>query len=113
MEIEKLGGTTERLYRLVAPLVMKPCILRENNNYPFKTSMHHIWFIAIEEERVVGFMPVEIKDKYAVIITSIKTIRTYWQLYCGRSFVIMPDNINCNLLLTLAIYLCLQRMAFL
>ena len=68
MEIEKLGGTTERLYRLVAPLVMKPCILRENNNYPFKTSMHHIWFIAIEEERVVGFMPVEIKDKYAVII---------------------------------------------
>ena len=56
MEIEKLGGTTERLYRLVAPLVMKPCILRENNNYPFKTSMHHIWFIAIEEERVVGFM---------------------------------------------------------
>ena len=57
MEIEKLGGTTERLYRLVAPLVMKPCILREN----------HIWFIAIEEERVVGFMPVEIKDKYAVI----------------------------------------------
>lgn len=29
--------------------------------------MHHIWFIAIEEERVVGFMPVEIKDKYAVI----------------------------------------------
>ena len=49
MEIEKLGGTTERLYRLVAPLVMKPCILRENNNYPFKTSMHHIWFIAIED----------------------------------------------------------------
>ena len=103
MEIEKLGGTTERLYRLVAPLVMKPCILRENNNYPFKTSMHHIWFIAIEEERVVGFMPVEIKDKYAVI-------NNY---YIGRSFVIMPDNINCNLLLTLAIYLCLQRMAFL
>ena len=97
MEIEKLGGTTERLYRLVAPLVMKPCILRENNNYPFKTSMHHIWFIAIEEERVVGFMPVEIKDKYAVI----------------NNYYIMPDNINCNLLLTLAIYLCLQRMAFL
>ena len=59
MEIEKLGGTTERLYRLVAPSVMKPCILRENYNYPFKTSMHHIWFIAIEEERVVGFMPVK------------------------------------------------------
>ena len=97
MEIEKLGGTTERLYRLVAPLVMKPCILRENNNYPFKTSMHHIWFIAIEEERVVGFMPVEIKDKYAVI----------------NNYYIDKDNINCNLLLTLAIYLCLQRMAFL
>ena len=109
MEIEKLGGTTERLYRLVAPLVMKPCILRENNNYPFKTSMHHIWFIAIEEERVVGFMPVEIKDKYAVI----------------NNYYIDKDDpdllaallreviINCNLLLTLAIYLCLQRMAFL
>ena len=113
MEIEKLGGTTERLYRLVAPLVMKPCILRENNNYPFKTSMHHIWFIAIEEERVVGFMPVEIKDKYAVINNYYIDKDDPDLLAALLREVIMPDNINCNLLLTLAIYLCLQRMAFL
>ena len=62
MEIEKLGGTTERLYRL-------SCTFGYETLYSpgkiiiihFKTSMHHIWFIAIEEERVVGFMPVEIK----------------------------------------------------
>ena len=61
MEIEKLGGTTERLYRLVCTFGYETLYSPGNNNYPFKTSMHHIWFIAIEEERVVGFMPVEIK----------------------------------------------------
>jgi hypothetical protein len=67
MEIEKLGGTEKRLYELVAPLVMRPNVLRQNNNYPFKTTPKHIWFVALEEDQVLGFMPVEIKDNVAVI----------------------------------------------
>ena len=67
MRIEKLGGTEERLYQLVAPLVMKPSILRQNNNYPYKTSGHHIWFVALEDEVVAGFIPVELKDRCATV----------------------------------------------
>ena len=52
MNIEKLHGTSTRLYQLVAPLVMSPPVLRQNNNYPFKTSDHHVWFVALEEEKV-------------------------------------------------------------
>lgn len=67
MHIEKLAGTEERLYQLVAPLVMKISVLRQNNNYPYKTSVNYVWFVALEEERVLGFVPVEVKDKCAVI----------------------------------------------
>jgi len=61
MNIEKLHGTEARLYELVAPLVMSIPILRQNNNYPFKTSENHTWFVALEDDEVVGFMPVEDK----------------------------------------------------
>lgn len=62
MNIEKLHGTAPRLYQLVAPLVMSPPVLRQNNNYPFKTSDHHVWFVATDNDKVCGFMPVEVKD---------------------------------------------------
>lgn len=67
MRIEKCSGTEERLYQLVAPLIMKSSVLRQNNNYPFKTSVRHTWFVALDEEQVVGFIPVEKRDKCAVI----------------------------------------------
>lgn len=67
MEIEKLSGTEERLYQLVGPLVMNAAVLRQNNNYPFKTSEHHIWIVAVEGDRVLGFLPVEVKKESAVI----------------------------------------------
>ena len=59
MIVEKLPGTDARLYALVAPLVMSVPIIRQNNNYPFKTSRKHLWFIALERGEVKGFMPVE------------------------------------------------------
>ncbi len=59
MEILRCEGTDKRLYDLVAPLVMNPAVLRQNNNYPFKTSRKYIWFIAMESGDVVGFMPVK------------------------------------------------------
>lgn len=67
MEIEKIGGTENRLYQLVAPLVMKPAVLRQNNNYPFKTSAYYRWYVALEKEQVIGFIPMEMKGNVAVI----------------------------------------------
>ena len=60
-------GTEERLFRLVAHLVMDPEVLRQNNNYPFRTSAHYVWFVAMEDEQVLGFIPVEMKESVHVI----------------------------------------------
>ena len=49
MRIEKIAGSEERLCHLVAPLVTNPGVIRQNNNYPFKTSARYIWFVAIED----------------------------------------------------------------
>ena len=62
MRIEKLDGTSPRLYALVAPLVMRRSVLRQNTKYPFWTSRSHTWFVAWEGESVFGFIPVEITD---------------------------------------------------
>ena len=67
MKIEKLRGTEQRLYELVAPLVMRSSVLRQNNNYPFKTSPQYLWFVAVKAGQVLGFIPVEVKDKIALI----------------------------------------------
>lgn len=67
MDIEKLHGTDPRLYQLVAPLVMSIPVLRYNNNYPFKTSVHHKWLVATEKGVVKGFMPIDIKSTGACI----------------------------------------------
>lgn len=63
----QLKGTESKLYKLVAPLVMSPVVLRKNNNYPFKTAENYIWFVAVDGKRVVGFIPVELRAKTAVI----------------------------------------------
>lgn len=57
LQIIRLEGTDKRLYDYVAPLVMNPAILRQNNNYPFKTSVRHTWYLALENDTVMGFMP--------------------------------------------------------
>ncbi|MCM1313684.1 MAG: hypothetical protein NC206_11045 [Bacteroides sp.] len=67
MDIEITEGTSARLYELVAPLVMNAAILRLNNNYPFKTSRHYRWYIAIEKGEVIGFIPVKEKEREACI----------------------------------------------
>ena len=62
MKIICLGGTENKLYQMVAPLVMNPAIIRQNNNYPFKTSNKYIWYLATEDEdsdEVVGFIPLK------------------------------------------------------
>ena len=51
MDIIKLQGTDKKLYELIAPLVLNPAVLRQNNNYPFKTGPKYTWYIAIEKEQ--------------------------------------------------------------
>ena len=62
MTIEKLDGTSPRLYTLVAPLVMRRSVLRQNNNPTPSWGRAHTWFVAWEGETVFGFIPVEITD---------------------------------------------------
>lgn len=60
MEIIRLQGTEARLYQLAAPLVMNPAVLRQNNNYPFKTARGYVWFFAKDQVRgVEGFLPLK------------------------------------------------------
>ena len=48
----RLNGVDARLYPLVGPLVMNPAILRQNNNYPFKTSNRYLWYIGRSNRRI-------------------------------------------------------------
>lgn len=67
MEIVQLGGTDKKLYQLVAPLVMNPKVLKQNYNFPFRTTEAFTWFIALENDEILGFIPLENKKKYSII----------------------------------------------
>lgn len=67
MTIEKIEGTSQKLYALVAPLVMRRSVLRQNNNYPFYTSRSHTWLVAVEGNAAIGFIPIEISGQCAKI----------------------------------------------
>lgn len=67
IQIIQLQGTDSKLFKLVAPLVMDPNVLRKNNNYPFKTAKNYVWFVAIANKRVIGFIPVELRGNSAII----------------------------------------------
>ena len=69
IQIIRLKGKDKHLYRLVAPMVMDPEVIRANNNYPFKTGEEYVWFIAIEDKEVVGFVPVEQKSRKKAVLT--------------------------------------------
>ena len=66
-QIIELQGTEKRLYQLVAPLVMNPEVLKQNYNYPFRTSESFVWFVAVDGKEVVGFIPLEYTKREAVI----------------------------------------------
>lgn len=67
IQIVRLKGQDKKLYELVAALVMDPKVLHANNNYPFKTDENFVWFIAVEENKVEGFMPVEQRGNQAIV----------------------------------------------
>lgn len=70
MQIIQLKGKDKHLYRLLAPLVMDSEVIRANNNYPFKTGEEYVWFIAIEDKEVMGFVPVEQKGRKKAVINN-------------------------------------------
>lgn len=70
MQIIQLKGKDKHLYRLLAPLVMDPEVIRANNNYPYKTGENYVWFVALEDKEVVGFVPVEEKRGKKCIINN-------------------------------------------
>lgn len=67
IEIIQLHGTDKKLYGWVAPLVMNPEVLKQNYNFPFRTSERHEWFIAVEKRQVMGFVPVEHRKSESII----------------------------------------------
>lgn len=70
IQIIQLKGKDKYLYQLLAPLVMDPAVIRANNNYPFKTNDDFVWFIAIEDGEVRGFIPVEQKRGMRAVINN-------------------------------------------
>ena len=67
VQIIQLQGTDKRLYELVAPLVMNPEILKQNYNYPFRTSEDFVWFVAVGKKEGIGFVTGgEEKKEYAI-----------------------------------------------
>lgn len=60
-QIMKLKGQSPELYMLVAPLAMSISALRQNNNYPYKTSSHHSWYVLLEHKQLRAFIPLEKK----------------------------------------------------
>lgn len=67
IKVIQLQGTDANLYERVAPMVMNPKIINYNHGYPFKTGEKFIWFIALSDEEIIGFMPVEEKGREWVI----------------------------------------------
>jgi hypothetical protein len=67
MEIFKLNGEDQRLYYLVAHLIMNEEVLRYNYSYPYRTSEEYKWFVATDNGNTLGFIPVKLKEGKAVI----------------------------------------------
>ena len=68
MDVIKFQGTDKKLYELIGPLVMSPAVLRQNNNYPFKTGNKYVWYVATEDDQVSGFIPVKRTSTYYHVI---------------------------------------------
>jgi hypothetical protein len=67
MDIIQLEGEDQRLYYLVAHLVMREEVLSYNLNYPYKTSPEYCWFVAADKGNTFGFVPVKRKEGKAHI----------------------------------------------
>ena len=62
-KVQILNGRCEELYVAVGELVLSAVCLRENNNYPYKSSRKFRWHLLYHGGKVVAFMPMERKDE--------------------------------------------------
>lgn len=92
IQIMKLNGTDKQLYKLVAPLVMDPEVLKMNNNYPFKTTDKFVWFVAVSGKKVVGFIPIEQRGNVAIINNYYidKDQEEAFSFYLSMWFLLLP-----------------------
>ncbi|RHV97659.1 hypothetical protein [Culturomica massiliensis] len=67
MDIIELSGEDQRLYHIVGHLVMNSEVLTYNLNYPFRTSPEYRWFVAMEKDTTLGFIPVKVTSRKALI----------------------------------------------
>lgn len=61
LKVRIFEGKSPELYLAVGHFVLSPAYLRENNNYPYKSSRMFTWHVLYHEDQVVAFMPVERK----------------------------------------------------
>lgn len=61
LKVRIFEGKSPELYLAVGRFVLSPACLRENNNYPYKSSRMFTWHVLYHEDQVVAFMPVERK----------------------------------------------------
>lgn len=59
MRIRRIRDDEPELYRLIAPSVMNPKVLKSNNNYPFKNFSGTVWYVAMGDGDISGFMPLK------------------------------------------------------
>jgi hypothetical protein len=67
MDIIRLEGEDRQLYERVAHLVMNEKVLSYNLNYPYRTSSRYVWFVAVDNDHTLGFMPVKLEAGKAKI----------------------------------------------
>ncbi|KAA6348490.1 hypothetical protein EZS27_004090 [termite gut metagenome] len=71
MTIETLQGTEKRMYELVAPIAMNwEIVTSQNDGAAFKTSDKHVWFVAVENDSCIGFIPAQKKANNTVFINN-------------------------------------------
>lgn len=55
MKIIEVKGISKEFYQFIAPFAMDKKVISEFDGYPIYTSSSHLWWIAIENKKVVGF----------------------------------------------------------
>lgn len=81
-QIIELEGLDEELFRRVGPLVMNPVVLKQNHNFPFRTTENFRWYLALAAEHVIGFVPVERRKR-------VWTVNNYY--IAGRDFSVLSE----------------------
>jgi hypothetical protein len=99
IRIEKVWGTDNRLYELIAPFVMNPEVIRLNGGYPFKNTEDHLWYISVKGKNMVtGFISIvndhlcndftwEDKDLLRILIE-----RVFMDIEKGTLVTFVADN---------------------